>query len=588
MKKVLKQIIACAIAMSMLLTGQMIVFAQKTFSDLPSSHWAYSTINTLVNDGTINGYEDGTFKPEGTVTRAEFVKMIGAGPTVRAERYYDIDETHWAYNYIMTSGMKEDGSNRFFPDRAITRGEVVELLWKRGGSVKGTVAPSAVTEQYKDNTDAVAWAYTYGLMQGDNGVDLRTSDTLTRAEATALIVRARGITVNSPKSDIVNTVSEELLKTVFESIYIFEDREYNANKTITNGEFAKAAVRLATGERILTYKGYSAIAEFEHKYAKDIYAMGVACLGEDTINLAFANKKTTVQDGLAMLVHAAIRNSAYPVGYGAKNNYYADVTGTLTDNENKFLTYAYQNGIKLYASDKIDATREITHKDIACILLQLDKKIGLIKLKTTDENSIYRAGKIRTDLASYPANASEYRYILDSVPNIVYSTELTAYGDVNSNRDAVYALASEYKYIFETTLKGYRYLCQKNGADVRFTYYPSLVYDNGNGYTMRVKCEVTGEPMNVYMQDMFKGEYGDNYKVYKGMTFYMDIVTGGPITDIVVDTDKVEVDKMVAIVINITKKTSRGKSFLYFLCRGRRPRRPDLTNKTKIQYYYYT
>lgn len=547
MKKMFKQTIAWCIILSMVLTGQMLVFA-KTFTDLPSSHWAYSSINTLVNDGTINGYEDGTFKPEGTVTRAEFVKMIGAGPINRTERYFDVDESHWAYNFIMTSGMKEDGSNRFFPDRAITRGEVVELLWKRGGSVKGTVAPSVVTDQYKDNTDAIAWAYTYGLMQGDNGVDLRTSDTLTRAEATALIVRSRGITVNSPASDIVNTVDENLLKTIFESVHIFENREYVSDKTVTNGEFARAAIVLATGERILTYKGYSAVEEFNHKYAKDIYAIGTACLGEDVINASFADKKTTVQDGLAMLVHAAIRNSAYPVGYGAKNDYYADVTGTLTDKENAFLTYAYQKGIRLYANDKIDASRAITHKDIACILLQLDRKIGLIKSKTTDENTIYRAEKIRADLSSYPANASEYRYILESVPNLVYDTELTAYGDIKSTRDSVYALANEYKYIFETALSGYRYLCQKNGADVRFTYYPSLVYDNGNGYTMRVKCEVTGTPVNVYMQDMFKGEYGDNYKVYNGMTFYMDIVTGGPIKDIVIDTDKVEVDKMVAII----------------------------------------
>lgn len=548
MKKILKQSMVWYLILSMVLTGQMVVFAQKTFTDLPSSHWAYSSINTLVNDGTINGYEDGTFKPEGTVTRAEFVKMIGNGPTSRAEKYYDVDETHWAYNYIMTSGMKEDGSNRFFPDRAITRGEVVELLWKRGGSIKNTVAPSAVTNQYKDNTDAIAWAYTYGLMQGDNGIDLRTSDTLTRAEATALIVRARAITVNSPKSDIVNTVNSDLLKTVFESVHIFENKEYVADKTVTNGEFARAAIILATGERMLTYKGYSAAEEFTHKYAKDIYAIGTACLGEDTINAAFADKKTTVQDGLAMLVHAAIRNAAYPVGYGAKNDYYSDITGTLTDNENAYLTYAYQNGIRLYANNTIDASREITHKDIACILLQLDKKVGLIKSKMTDKNVIYKSERLRTDLASYPENASEYRYILEDIPNIVYLTDLTAYGDINSERSSVFVMAYEYSYIFESTLESYRYLCQKNGADVRFTYYPSLVYNNGNGYTMRVKCEVTGTPVNVYMQDMFEGNYGDNYKVYNGMTFFMDIVTGGPVTDIVIDTDKVEVDKMVAII----------------------------------------
>ncbi len=552
MKKILKLSVVWCLVISIIMAGNTVAFAQQTFGDLDASHWAYNSIIRLVDDGTVNGYYDEltgeySFKPEETVTRAEFVKMIGEGPTMRANKYYDVDESHWAYGYIMTSGMKEDGSNRFFPDRAIKRGEVAEILWTRGGAVNGVVAPSAITDQYKTNPDAIAWMYTYGLMQGDDGVNLRLSDTLTRAEAAALIVRSRNVSADSEKKDFISSANSEILKTVFNSTKVFEN-EYSADTKVAYGEFARAAIKLATGENMLTYKGYSAVEEFEHKYAKDMYAIGTACLGNEVINAEYADKNVTVQDGLAMLVHAAIKNSAYPVGYGAKDASYADVTGTLNDKENAYLTYAFKNGIRLYANDKIDATREITHKDIACILLQLDKKMGLIKSKVTDKNNKYRAERIRMDMESYPSNAAEYRYILESVPNEIYLMPVTSYGKVESTRQSVFALANEYSYIFESTLESYRLLCQKNGADARFTYYPSLVYDNGNGYTMRVKCEITGTPVNVYMQDMFAGDYGDNYKVYNGMTFFMDVVTGGPVTDIVIDTDKVKVDKMVAIL----------------------------------------
>ena len=52
-----------------------------SFTDLTDAHWAYDNIMRLANDGTINGYDDGTFLPEGTVTRAEFVKMLGKSDT---------------------------------------------------------------------------------------------------------------------------------------------------------------------------------------------------------------------------------------------------------------------------------------------------------------------------------------------------------------------------------------------------------------------------------------------------------------------------------------------------------------------------
>ena len=46
------------------------------FTDVPESHWAFKAIEDLADMGIINGYEDGTFKPDAPLTRAEMASML--------------------------------------------------------------------------------------------------------------------------------------------------------------------------------------------------------------------------------------------------------------------------------------------------------------------------------------------------------------------------------------------------------------------------------------------------------------------------------------------------------------------------------
>ena len=63
------------LAMLILVLTTSIVFA-KSFSDLPEGHWAYESINEMMEKGILNGYPDGTFLPSKNVTRAEFAKIL--------------------------------------------------------------------------------------------------------------------------------------------------------------------------------------------------------------------------------------------------------------------------------------------------------------------------------------------------------------------------------------------------------------------------------------------------------------------------------------------------------------------------------
>lgn len=79
----------------------------KTFSDV-SGHWAIDAINAMSSSGVINGYPDGTFRPNNPITRAETVAMIArlfdrSQEWTGAKTFSDVRSTHWAYKYIMNA-----------------------------------------------------------------------------------------------------------------------------------------------------------------------------------------------------------------------------------------------------------------------------------------------------------------------------------------------------------------------------------------------------------------------------------------------------------------------------------------------------
>jgi len=89
----------------------------------------------MVNMGIIQGYEDGTFRPNANITRAEFAaiaaRFMSSGYDVEEDLFTDI-ANHWARESINDAAMAgwingyEDGA--FRPDAAITRAEAVTLV----------------------------------------------------------------------------------------------------------------------------------------------------------------------------------------------------------------------------------------------------------------------------------------------------------------------------------------------------------------------------------------------------------------------------------------------------------------------------
>ncbi|WP_238392460.1 NHL domain-containing protein [Paenibacillus antri] len=100
--------------------------ASAGFTDTEGS-WAKAVIERADAAGIVNGYEDGTFRPNSTLTRAEAVAMLdrllGRGPLIGApQQWPDVTQAHWAYGYIQEASMdhsyekQQDGTEKYISE----------------------------------------------------------------------------------------------------------------------------------------------------------------------------------------------------------------------------------------------------------------------------------------------------------------------------------------------------------------------------------------------------------------------------------------------------------------------------------------
>ena len=500
----MKKILSLLLCLCMLMSMAIFVNAAD-FSDLSADHWAYKNIDTLVSEGTINGYEDGTFRPSKSVTRAEFVKMIGKWDKKYDGTYSDISKNHWAYEYILWSGLEaEEGKVR--PDEAILRSEVINLIWKRNGSPSHNMAPAAIINQ-GTNADATSWAYTIGLMKGDDGLNLRLDSSLTRAEAATLIVRSRELVSQNAKNNFIDVVNEELLEKTYNSLALL-DESYDADRVLTYGELARMAVVFGSdGSQIhFSRNDYldpdnNVVEQFEHTYTKEMLVMCSKVWGMDNYKSEIADKPATVQDAVTAIMHGFMRRGTAPSDMGKMDNYYSDcVDAKSTSFENIYLTYANLKGIKLYAGDKLGAGEKITVKKYAALMVQFNEILGL-GVGYADNKKINV--KMCTNLAELPANYADFKLTVSGVPKELYALKKD---DVlaKNNYKAMYEFGKVYSsYLMEVATSA------KNatGRTLSFEFYPALSYKQDNKILFTAKVvlkEKAGEESVVSMDELFK------------------------------------------------------------------------------------
>lgn len=227
------------------------VAAGQTFSDVPTSFWAYEAIEYVVDKGLFNGTSATTFTPNATMTRAMLTEILyryAGSPAVSgtveskttfrdvpADAYY-ADAVIWGVEHKIfpmwfthTSRMVADVATEFKPNAVVNRAEFTtmlssftrEVLWDKPNASDTNLddiidyCSNKDTCQFKDMTSAaiyksmpeissyavehdivygiintmIGWAYHEGILTGTSATTMSPSGTITRAQVAAMLMR---------------------------------------------------------------------------------------------------------------------------------------------------------------------------------------------------------------------------------------------------------------------------------------------------------------------------------------------------------------------------------------------------------------
>jgi len=147
------------------------VLGDIAFADVPVNVWYKDYIVKLTAAGVIDGYGDGSFKPQNYVTRAEFCKLIlaslGEKPLDSATFSFSDVSSHWAKGYIEKAkqlGIIDGyGDGTFKPDARVTRAEISKMIC----NAKGMSISNATSGFYDCNS---CWADKYILSLKTSGI----------------------------------------------------------------------------------------------------------------------------------------------------------------------------------------------------------------------------------------------------------------------------------------------------------------------------------------------------------------------------------------------------------------------------------
>ena len=203
------------------------VSGEKGLSDL-EGHWAQKEVEAAVASGWVDGYPDGSFKPEKSITRAEFTKMlldaihltpdsetvawmkahakmkdIWGRPTEYTPKLYDMSG-HWLTSQgwldaALYSGMvvpDDYNGKNFRPEKAIARYEIALMTDRALGLVYPASQPVEGELPFTDKEEILDWMKGYvnesvkaGVLKGYPDGSFQPNKTSTRAEAVVMIQR---------------------------------------------------------------------------------------------------------------------------------------------------------------------------------------------------------------------------------------------------------------------------------------------------------------------------------------------------------------------------------------------------------------
>ncbi len=178
-----------------------------------NGHWAQSQVQSLIDRGVVAGYPDNTFRPNNTITRAEFFTMTNRAFSYSATapiNYTDVPSDAWFVTEIAKAKAAgyiagyEDGTMR--PNAEISRQEVAAIL---AVIMKLDSSDESALSAFTDGAAIPAWSRGYiaamvkaGYIAGYPDKSFKAQNAISRAESTVILARTLGV----PTIPVVPTI----------------------------------------------------------------------------------------------------------------------------------------------------------------------------------------------------------------------------------------------------------------------------------------------------------------------------------------------------------------------------------------------
>ena len=180
-------------------------FASTTFKDVSSNHWASKAIEEMHAAGVINGYPDGTFKPDAPVTRLHaIIMLVRANNLQKAAEEYDLNNSPYEFppgiseaskKYLAVAADKNwivgERMKAMKPNNAATREEIVALIGA-AFDLKGDFEKLPFADKNYISVSIrhlVAGVYEAGIMKGKSAAKFYPKSQIKRSELAAIFMR---------------------------------------------------------------------------------------------------------------------------------------------------------------------------------------------------------------------------------------------------------------------------------------------------------------------------------------------------------------------------------------------------------------
>lgn len=315
-----------------LVMGLTIPAAAAGFGDT-AGHWAEKAIDRWSGEGILNGYEDGSFRPDGDITRAELAAVLYRvmNYITQAENTFpDVEQAEWYAEAVLSAnaaGVLKGDEEGLRPNDKITRQEAIVMLGRALGVAEDPTGASV----YSDAADIADWAKGLvggmtkaGFIQGSGG-RISPNAKITRAEAvtvldnaiSAIYSKAGTYSADAEKDVIVSVPGVVLKDMTIKGDLILAEGIGGGNVELDNVTVKGSTIVRGGGENSIIIKGGSALTNIviERRDGK----VRVSVEGDANVEIIVVNDGSDDVKIEGTVGTVVVENSAAPV----------EITGTV-------------------------------------------------------------------------------------------------------------------------------------------------------------------------------------------------------------------------------------------------------------------